>query len=131
VISIPSSVQPHNGLPHVTGAAGGFVTRPLTSVSKTQPPASPPVDEPLPVELPDMPLEDPLDVPLPEALPDAPLEEPDAPVEDPDAPLDSPGLLLPHPVAIAPAAIVAMRSANLPRSKGLMCRYHLRPGWAS
>lgn len=125
---MPSSVQPHSGLPHVTGAAGGFVMRPLTSVSKTQPPASPPVDE-LPVELPDRPL-DPLDVPLPEALPDAPLEEPDAPAEDPDTPLDSPGLLLPHPVAIAPA-VIATRSANLPRRKGLMCHYHLRPGWAS
>jgi len=100
----------------------------VTSVSKTQAPASPP-EEPLP--------EEPLGEPLPEELPDKPVEEPvDEPLPEalPDEPLDPPGLVLPHPVAMRPAAaavIVAMRRANPPFDRGLMCRYHSRPGWAS
>jgi len=108
VISIPLSVQPHSGAPHVTGVEGEFVMRPLTSVSKTHPPASPPNElSPPPDEL------------SPEGLLDASLGYPRK-------------ALLPHPVAPRPAAvIVAMSRANPRTFKGLMCRSRSRPGWAS
>ena len=139
VIFIPLSEHPHNGVLHVTGVEGGLVMRPVTRVSNTHPPASPP-DEPLdaPEEPPD---EEPLDEELPdEELPD---EEPlGDPLEPPDDPLDPPPsselglpplLLLPQAVTtrpMAPAVRVAPRSATAPRIEDLMCRYRWRPGWA-
>jgi hypothetical protein len=108
--------------------------RPVTSVSKTQVPASapdePPPEEPL--ELPDELLEEPLDEPpeLPEEPPPPELSgEPLSPVVFGPLPL-----LLPHPVATRPtiaAATIALMGASEPQVEGLMCRYHSRPGWAS
>jgi hypothetical protein len=124
-------VQPHSGLLHVTGLDGGLVMRPVTSVSKTQVPASAP-DDPPP--------EEPLEEPLEEALDEAPeLPEEPEPPELSDKPL-SPvvfgplPLLLPHPVAMRPtiaAPMIAVMGASEPQVEGLMCRYHSRPGWAS
>jgi hypothetical protein len=122
VISFPLSVQPQSAVLHVTAVAGGAVMRPVTSVSKTQPPAS--TSDVLPsVE----PLEDPLD------------EPPDEPLEPSGKPLSSIAgglllLLLPHPVAtrpVIPTVIIAASSASEPPVKGLMCRFRSRPGWAS
>jgi hypothetical protein len=130
------SVQPHSALLHVTGVAGALVMRPVTSVSKTQPLASPPdelLDELPPEELPEELPDELLPEELPEELLGEPLDEAsDDPLELP--PASSVGLsllllLLPQPVPTTPAAptvIVVARSARALRTWGLMCRYHSR-----
>jgi hypothetical protein len=148
-MSIPLSVQPHRAVLQVTGAVGAFVTMPVTSVSKTQPPASPPeelLDEP--EELPDEPLlpllpeelpEEPDEL-VPEELPEELLDvTPEDPLElleavPPSSPIGLLLLLLPHPVSrrpVTPAVIAAATSAKVVRVAGLMCRSRSRPGSAS
>ena len=158
VISIPLSVQPQSALLHVTGAEGGLVMSPLTSVSNTHPPASAPdelppdelLEEPLDELLLDEPLDELLDeLPPEELLDDPPDELPEDPLEElpPEELLDESGeesveppsvgfvglLSSPHPVAMRLAAAAAMnvgKRANAPRVADLMCRSRSRPGWA-
>jgi len=143
VISIPLSVQPQSAVLQGTGVDGGLVMSPVTSVSKTHPPAS---DELLLEEaldellLEEALLEEASDeasdelLPLPLSLEEA--EEPPAESTRPPSP-GEPGLLLlllPHPFATTPAmaaAITRVERAKAIRAEDLMCRSHSRPGWAS